>query len=243
MRIVLVWLFLSGGLLAQPWVVAHRGGVRLGAENTLQTFARAREVGVDAIELDIHQSRDGALVVIHDETLDRTYAVPGRVGEMTLRELREIGVPTLGEAAAVAGDCRLFVEIKHPKGTRYEGIEERLLEVLREHDLLDSAVVISFDATSLKRLRELEPGLATAYLTGKYVEPARVKAEIGATYYSPHYSKVDEALCAQLREAGLKLSVWTVNDVEAMRAMLKLPGCDAITTDDPARLLEIQKSP
>jgi glycerophosphoryl diester phosphodiesterase len=135
------------------------------------------------------------------------------------------------------GDTRLFVEIKHPRGTRYEGIEERLVKVLRDHHRVGKDVVISFDRTSLIRLHELEPGLPTAFLTGKYVEPAQVKVELGAAYYSPHYSKVDTVLLEQVRAAGLKLSVWTVNDPEAMRAMVKA-GCHAITTDDPEALLE-----
>ena len=130
----------------------------------------------------------------------------------------------------------MFVEIKHPHGSRYEGIESRLLEALRRNDLVGSAVVISFDAASLRTLHELEPELATGYLIGGAIETGDLKERLGITYLSPHYSRVDKASAERVRQAGLKLSVWTVDDESAMEAMRDL-GCDAITTNRPEVLL------
>jgi glycerophosphoryl diester phosphodiesterase len=238
MRLFVLLLCLSTSLWAQPWVVAHRGGVRLGAENSLTTFRQARDLGVDAVELDIHQSRDGALVVIHDETLQRTHGHPGKVSQLSLAELRAAGVPTLEEALDALGDLRLLIEIKQPRDARYEGLERRLLQLLRERDCLSRVVVISFDADSLVRLRQLDPGIATGYLSGKAVDPAWVRSHLRATYYCPHYSRVDAELVEKTRAEGLKLGVWTVNGPDDMRSMIRL-GCNAITTDDPALLKQV----
>jgi glycerophosphoryl diester phosphodiesterase len=210
----------------------------LGPENRLETFRKAIDLGVDAIEFDIHQSRDGHLVVLHDITLARTYdGHVGRVDQMTLAELQKLGVPTLNRTLKLArGRCRLLVEIKQPPDSRHRGIENRLMQSLREHKMVDDVVVISFDAESLRRMHKLEPRLATGYLTAR---PTRqeVARELGVTYLAPHFSGIDATFVHQAHAAGFKVGVWTVNDPAALRAMVDA-GCDAITTDRPDLLLE-----
>ncbi|MEW6284510.1 MAG: glycerophosphodiester phosphodiesterase [Candidatus Eremiobacterota bacterium] len=236
---ILLMLLCPAVASARPWVVAHRGAPSLGPENALATFEKACDLGVDAIELDIHQSRDGGLLVIHDDTLDRTYGRPGKVGEMTKSELVEVGVPTLQQALQVIRRrCQVLVEIKHPGDSRYQGIEERLLEVLRSEGRLQGVVVISFDSTSLRRLHELQPSLVTGWLVGIPVDPSRARRELGITYLAPHFSLVDQRLVREVRASGLKLGVWTVNREADLRRMVEL-GCDAITTDEPRRLMEL----
>ena len=241
MRRMLLFLFcLSSVALARPWVVAHRGGTKLGAENALPTFEKAIALGVDAIELDIHLTRDNGLVVIHDETVDRTFpGHTGAVGEMTEQEASAVGLPTLAQALEVCkGRCKVFVEIKHPHSRRYEGIEKVLLQVLEEHDMLDQVVVISFDAESLRVLRQLEPKLATAYLSSKALDPWDIGNNPKASYASPHFKNVDGTYVDAVHAAGLKISVWTVDDRESMQRMRDL-GCDAVTTNDPELLLDV----
>ncbi len=229
-------LLLQVGALAEPLSVAHRGGPRLGPENALATFQRALEFQVDAIELDIHQSRDGGLVVIHDSNLKRTHGVDGEVDQMTIEELTRAGVPTLQQAIDLTqGRCRLFIEIKHPHGRRHQGIEERLLRVIKENGLMESAVVISFDSTSIRRLHQLDHHLTTGWLAGDAMKAQQIDPELGATYVSPHYGKVDAAFTQWAHDAGYKVSVWTVDDPEAIRRMAEV-GCDAITTNDPEGL-------
>ena len=223
---------------ATPWVVAHRGGPVLGPENRLETFRKAIDLGVDAIEFDIQQSRDGHLVVLHDITLARTFGHLGRVDQMTLAELQKLGVPTLNQTLKLARRrCRLLVEIKQPPDSRHKGIENRLMRSLREHKMVDDVVVISFDAESLRRLHKLEPRLATGYLT---VQPTRreVARELGVTYLAPHFSGIDATFVQEAHAAGFKVGVWTVNDPAALKAMIDA-GCDAITTDRPDLLREI----
>ena len=226
---------------ADPWVVAHRGGTGLGPENRLQTFAKALELGVDALELDIHQSSDGGLVVIHDLTLDRTFGVSGRVDRMTLKQLKALGVPTLQQVVdLVGGRAALVVEIKQPKdGTHHQGIEKRLIALLKKNDILESTVVISFYADSLKVLHKLEPALATGYLFGgTALRPNELKRELGVSYAGPHYKLATAEYIRECHQAGLKVSTWTVNDTGAMRALVS-SGVDCITTNHPDQLLKL----
>jgi len=240
----LVFLLTVG--FAQPLVVAHRGGTALGPENRLSTFQEAIALKVDAIELDIHQSKDGALMVIHDNTLDRTFGRPGRVDRMTRQELVEIGVPTLEQAVDLAkGRCRLVVEIKHPHGDeRHEGIEKRLVELLRTKNVVQETIVISFDKKSLVTLHKLAPELTTGYLFATPGYPLdQARAELGVTYVGPYYLLATPAFIGEAHKAGLKVNPWTVNQASGMRLLIE-SDCDAITTNEPALLQsEMKKVP
>ena len=218
----------------RPLVVAHRGGAALGKENSLRLFQKALELGVDAIELDIHQSADGHLVVLHDVSLKRTHGLDRRVDQMNLAELGRAGVPTLQEAIdTIDGRCILLVEVKHPAPARYQGIEKRLHALLKKNDLLKSVVVISFDTTTLKLLHKLEPTLKTGYLYATPgVSPVQAKARFGVTYLCPYYRFASIELIDQAHAAGLKINAWTVNDEPAMEKLVQ-SGCDAVTTDHP----------
>lgn len=244
-KYLLFSLLLGLSLLMQAWadplVVAHRGGTELGPENRLETFRRAIELEVDAIELDIHKSVDGVLFVIHDSTLTRTFGVEGKVNEMTAEELARIGVPTLSEVFSLVEDrVKLIVEIKASE----PGIEEALAALLEEYGLLDSAIVISFHSEPLRELHRLCPSLATGFLYGSTEStPEQLKAELGIRYLGPHYSQVNSTLIRQVRQAGLLINPWTVDDEESLRKMIEL-GCDAVTTNYPTRLLKLlKKSP
>lgn len=237
----LVVLLLSLPSLAKPWVVAHRGGPSLGPENRLETFSKAAALGVDFVELDIHQTLDGALMVIHDDTLQRTFGREGKVQELTLQELREIGVPTLQDVIdEIAGRCRIIVEIKHPKQSRHQGIEQNLVSLLSAQKLLDSAIVISFDADSVRVVKELEPGLKTGLLFGgqERVSVEKIKRDLGVDYLGPHYRLATPELVREAHDLGLKVNAWTVNSEEEVKFCLR-SGVDAVTTDFPDRVLQL----
>lgn len=236
LRALVALLLLTAAALADPWVVAHRGGA-LGPENMPVTLAKAAALGVDAVEFDVHLSRDGQVVVIHDHTLLRTFGQVGRVNEMTLAQLQAAGVPSLGEALEAVGPARAFVELKHPPGSRYPGLEEAVLEELRAHRCLERAVIISFDRQSVRRIHELAPAVATGLLFGR---PERLEevVELGATYAAPHHALVDKAFVDKAHRLGLKVSTWTVDDPEAMKTLVDL-GVEAITTNQPRLLLDL----
>jgi glycerophosphoryl diester phosphodiesterase len=221
-----------------PLVVAHRGSTEQATENTLEAFQHALDEGANALELDVHLTSDGDLAVIHDDTLDRTHGRPGTVRQMTSQELREAGVPMLQDVLNLP-ETTLIVEIKHPKGGRHQGVEQILVDQLERAGALERTVVISFDEQSLRTLHQLEPDLATGYLySGKTLDPAQAKLDLGIDYLGPHFSQVTPEYVEQAHQAGLKVNPWTVNQVSDLQRMVDL-GVDAITTDQPDELAQL----
>jgi len=229
----------------KPWVVAHRGGAKLAPENTLKAFSGAIALGADAFELDIHLSRDQQLVVIHDDTLQRTSKKDGVVREMTLAQLKQADptIPSLAEALRLArGKCRVIVEIKHPHGSRHQDIENVLLKTLEQEKMLDQVVVISFDRQSLKTLRKMNASLETGYLFGAPTPLENLKKDLGITFVGPHFRLASAQFIAEAHALGLRVNAWTVDDPLDMRRLLQ-DCCDCITTDRPDRLLKLLATP
>jgi glycerophosphoryl diester phosphodiesterase len=216
---------------APAWVVAHRGSAQKAIENTLPAFRQAVADGADALELDVHLTKDKDLAVIHDDTLDRTFGRPGEVREMTSQELREVGVPMLSEVLEL-GEHQLVVEIKHPKGGRHEGIEQILVDQLEQAKADERTLVISFDETSLKKVHELDPGLETGYLySGHPINFKQTKEELGISYIEPHFKAITRDYVRRAHQNGLKVNTWTVDEQRDIQRMIAY-GVDAITTND-----------
>ena len=222
-----------------PMVIAHRGWTEDAPENSLKAFHDAMLHNADGIELDVHLTADHDLVVIHDDTLDRTYGQPGEVQYMTSLELREIGVPMLSDVLAIPDDCKIVVEIKHPKTGHSNGVEQVVLDQLKRAGAEDRAIVVSFDESSLKILHEIEPDLHTGLLySGRPLDPKQVRDELGVSYLGPHFAGVTNSLVRKAHEAGLKVNPWTVDTVRDQKRMLAY-GVDAMTTDNGGQLQEL----
>ena len=215
---------------SRPLAVAHRGSAQHSTENTLPAFQQAVEDGADVIELDIHLTADKDLAVIHDDTLERTHGHPGEVRKMTSQELRALGVPMLGDVLQLT-ETPLFVEIKQPKNGRHEGIEQILVDQLDRAQADSRTVVISFDETSLKKVHELDPALATGYLyAGRPIDIEKTRDELGIQYLAPHFAMINREFVEEAHAAGLKVDAWLVNRSKDMQRMADY-NCDAITTD------------
>jgi glycerophosphoryl diester phosphodiesterase len=236
-------------------VAAHRGGAALWPENSLLAFRNAAALGVGYLELDVHLSKDGELVVLHDPTLDRTTTGTGAVKDRTLAELKSLRlkdaaggvtgepVPTLNEVVAIAASSRreLLVEIKvGPGRTRYPGIEERVIAVLDRHGMTDRAVVMAFEPETWRRVRELRPSLRTGALysartlgagtpVAQALEDARAA---GVWHVGLHHALVTPEVVRQARAAGLVLGAWTVNEPDVMRRLIEQEVA-IVTTDRP----------
>lgn len=235
---------------------AHRGGSLLWPENSLLAFGRAAGLGADFIEFDVHLSRDGEPVVIHDATLDRTTTGRGPVRERTLAELKALRlkdsggtvtvetVPSLDEVVrlAASGKRQALLEIKVDElRRRYAGIEETVLAVLDRHGMASSTVIMAFEADTWRRVRALRPDIRTAALyaprmvEGSPAGLAGVMDEVrqaGVAFIGLHQALVDAQAVALARKMGLGLGVWTVNEREAMRRLIDL-GVGIIITDRP----------
>src|SRR5262245_51794437 len=142
----------------RPLVFAHRGGSALAPENTLTAFAKGLALGADGIELDVHLSRDGIVVVHHDRTLDRTTSLRGDVALRTADELSRADVPTLGEVLRTHRDVRVIVELK----VNSAQMAAAVVDVLRAADAVERVCVGSFGKRVLSTVRSLEPALATS---------------------------------------------------------------------------------
>ena len=235
-------------------LAAHRGGSLLWPENSLLAFRNAVALGADFIEFDVHLSRDGEVVVVHDPTLDRTTSGSGPVKDRTVAELKalrlkdragaltEETVPTLDEVAAVAakGKRRMLLEIKvDASRARYPGIEEKVLAILDRHGMAGSTVVMAFEAPTWRRVRELRPDVATCALySARMLGRTSLAAELetlrsaGVRFIGVEHTAVDAAAVAQARAAGIGIGAWTVNDVAGMKRQIDA-GAAILITDQP----------
>lgn len=229
-------------------VVAHRGGANLAPENTLAAFRNALQMGIQVMELDVHPTRDGHLVVIHDDTLERTTTGMGPVRQHTLEELQQFDagswysssfagerIPTLRSILKLAreNDAGLVIELKHPcDGPRYAHIEEQLLKELQSEQMTERVVVISFDFETVTRL---DPSLKRGFL---FYQPTDLSQLGRLDWIGPYLGLVDRQMVEQAHALGMKVNVWTVNEEQDMRRMLEI-GVDAVTSDSPDVCLKV----
>ncbi len=214
------------------WIVGHRGAAGLAPENTLEAFVRGVAAGADVVECDVHLSRDGVPVVIHDGTLGRTTGGSGPVGARTLAELQRLDagagqrLPTLAEVFA-AIDVPVQVEIKDPAAV---GAVAAFLSGMHR---AERTWVVAFDLRLLAEIGRQVPGLRTGVLCA--ARPADAVAAcrgVGAAAFCPLHTWVDAALMAACRAAQVAVMPWTVNlptDVLRLREL----GAAAVTTDRP----------
>ena len=235
-------------------IVAHRGWSGEAPENTMAAFKLAlTEPDIAIIELDVHLSKDGVPVVIHDHTLDRTTSGIGRVKDYTLEELRRLDagswfapqfaeerIPTLEEVLELAkGRCMLHVELK-TMGDEYEGIEEKVIAVIHRHGMKDEVVLSSFDHDSMKRANEIDPSIRTGLIfMGKPMLLAEQLRYAGATSVSMHYAFVTRDVVNEMAENGIDMGVWTVDDPDILAGIIEQYPDMRITTNYPDRVLRI----
>jgi glycerophosphoryl diester phosphodiesterase len=196
------------------------------------------------IECDVHMSSDGELVVIHDHTLERTTNGAGYVAQHTLAELRELDagagerLPLLAEVCELAREAGvgLCVETKQTP-LRYPGLEERVIAELIDSEMLDQTVVISFNHSSIRRMKQLEPRLTTGILEGaRPIDPAGMMRGALADLYAPHYGAMDRELVEEVHGAGGAVGVWIVDD-DAAVTWCKVCKPDSVFTNRPREVL------
>lgn len=237
-----------------PLFAAHRGGAALWPENSLLAFRNALALGADFLELDVHLSRDGEVMVIHDATLDRTTDGSGPVREHSAAELRALHlkdgggaptaepVPTLDEvvALAAAGQRQMLLEIKtDDRKRRYPGIEEKVMAVLDRHRFTSFAIVMAFERETWRRVREIRPDArAGALYSARALPAAAIEPQLqalrqaGIGFVGLDQRLVTADVARQARLAGLTLGVWTVNERDAIERFIG-QGVGVVITDRP----------
>jgi glycerophosphoryl diester phosphodiesterase len=215
-------------------VIGHRGAAGEAPENTLEAFAHARGLGLSGVELDVHLSADGLLVVIHDDTLDRTTPGHGPVADLTAAQLSALGVPRLSEMLEqFPGFATYQIEIKAHDPALYAGLCRQLAETVERAGLAEHVLVISFDAAALAAMRTAAPNLARGLLGG-FAELAEVEtaAGLGCAWISVYVQSAAPGVLEAARERGLRVSCWTCNSAEEVRRAVELEA-EAVVTDVP----------
>jgi glycerophosphoryl diester phosphodiesterase len=213
----------------QPLRIGHRDAAGHAPENTLLSIETALAIGVDVVEIDVHRSLDGHLIVMHDERVDRTTNGSGYIRDLTLAELCTLqpGVPTLAEVlAAVKGRAALMIEMK------VRGIAQDVVEMA----LGASVYYASFLHSELLRVRELEPDARTiALIDAAPVSPTTFALDARATHAGSAFDSLESNFIAALKSAGIGVFTWTVDDPRDIAHARSL-GVDGLISNFPDRL-------
>jgi glycerophosphoryl diester phosphodiesterase len=212
--------------------IGHRGVMGVEPENTLRSFVRAEQAGMDAIELDLHLSKDGALAVMHDADVDRTTDGSGSIAEMTLAELRQLDagggqrVPVFEEVLD-AVRCPLQAEIKDVAAAR------ALAEVMRKRDLVPRVEVSSFHDDAIAEISALVPGVRTVLIASRWGADVTDRAKaVGAHALALNIRRLTLETVETAHAEGLRVIGWVVNTQEHLRLVRALE-LDGATTDFP----------
>jgi glycerophosphoryl diester phosphodiesterase len=241
--------------------VAHRGGAQLAPENTFAAFRNALTLPIDAIELDVHMSRDGHVVVFHDNHVHKRTNGSGNLLDLDLAYLRRLDasarfpggwsepqqIPTLSEVLELAkGRTQVYIEIKMSKRRRayepYPYIAENVVELVHLAGMLDQVVVISFDWMILAVIKSLEPSIETGMIVSDRVWNPRTRdgiqlviekaGEYGCTWINMDCKLFTSEMPQTLHKHALKLGLWTVNK-QADMLRFASAGVDSLTSDRP----------
>lgn len=217
-------------------ILGHRGASGYAPENTLEAFQLAMEMGADGFELDVHMSADGELVVIHDESVDRTTNGTGLVRELTLRELKALDascgmnayagarIPTLSEVFDLIRDTRHIVNVEiKTDDWFYPQIEEKCIALAEEKAVEDRVIYSSFNHHTLLKLRTLKPDAKLGMLFGDLLlDPWTCAQQLRVDYLHPIKMNIYvPGFAKRSYHAGFGINLWTVNDEATMRECLK----------------------
>lgn len=233
-------------------IIGHRGGAAGYPENTLAAFKKAVELGADGVEFDVQLTKDGEVVVIHDELIDRTMTGSGLVKDHTLKELRQMSageffspdfkaekIPTLTEVLEIVQDLEVInIELKNY--LPYPELEEKVLKLVDQFEIRDQVIISSFNHHSLQKVKKLQPTIKTgALLMAKMIEPADYAFKRGFDALHLHFLTADQKTIDKSHFMGMQVNVYTVNFAESVLELLK-KEVDMIMTDDLKMALKIR---
>jgi glycerophosphoryl diester phosphodiesterase len=218
-------------------LMGHRGAAALEPENTLRSIELALEIGVSAVEIDVHLTRDKELAVIHDSTLDRTTNGTGPVSSYTLSEIKKFDVgkgetiPSLQEVIdLVRGRARLIVELKE------EGTEQGVVTLIRKNNLHDSVYVISFWHKLVKRVKEMDSRIKTGVLLVGCPVDACLARSVSADALVMNYAFVNGELVEAAHRQGVKVFIWNIDYPDLLKPYAEMQ-VDGIGSNDPRILV------
>lgn len=234
-------------------IFAHRGYSGKYPENTMIAFKKALEYGVDGIELDVQLTKDGEVVIIHDETIDRTTTGKGFVVDYTYEELekfdasfkfKDLGfnkIPTLREYFQLVKDYDIVTNVELKTGiNEYLGIEEKVWELIKEYNLEEKVIISSFNHFSVMRMKKIAPQLKYGFLSEDWIINAgKYTHSHGVQCYHPRFNNLVPDVIKELKKYNLEINTWTVNLEEDMRYLYS-NNIDVIITNYPELAQEIK---
>jgi glycerophosphoryl diester phosphodiesterase len=226
---------LNSGRRRSPEIISHRGAHQTLPENSIPAFLRAIELGAQAIELDVHGTSDGVLVVHHDAEMNAPGLPPRRIALLSATDVRklrldhDIEIPTLAEVLdAIRGDVTVYVEIKAP------AIEPLVVREIREHNV--DCAIHSFDHRIVKTVKSIFPVVRTGVLqVARHVDPIQALIATGAEDLWQEVSFIDEELVSRAHSIDARVIAWTANEPEHWETLRRI-GVDGICTDLIAEL-------
>ena len=235
-------------------IFAHRGYSGKYPENTMIAFKKALECGVDGIELDVQLTKDGEVVIIHDETIDRTTTGKGFVVDYTYEELekfdasfkfKDLGfnkIPTLREYFQLVKDYDIVTNVELKTGiNEYLGIEEKVWELIKEYNLEEKVIISSFNHFSVMRMKKIAPQLKYGFLSEDWIiDAGKYTHSHGVQCYHPRFNNLVPDVIKELKKYNLEINTWTVNLEEDMRYLYS-NNIDVIITNYPELAQEIKK--
>lgn len=233
---------------------AHRGFCSRYPENTLLAFEKALAEGVDGIENDIQLTKDGEMVIIHDETVDRTTDGKGWVKDLTLAQIKELDaggkfdsgfaglrVPTLREYFELVKDQPIVTNIEMKTGVfEYREMEQKLADMIREYRLEEKVLITSFNHFTIMRMKKLAPELKYGFLAYDWrLDAGEYTQKHGVPCYHPDYHNLTWEVVEDLKTHGIEVNPYTVDDPDDIRDMMA-KGVHAVITNCPDVVNEIR---
>lgn len=240
--ILLCGVTLASCNMRQPLVIGHRGAMGHETENTLASIQKAMDLGVDMIEIDVFKIQSGEIVVFHDETVDRLTNGPGKIEEYNIVELRKLivdgghKIPMLQDVLKLI-DNKVALNIELKGDDTADKVNHIMNYYIEKNGWSpENFIISSFKWDELREMRKLNPNVQIAVLTEENpVDAIPVAKELNAVAINPYFKNLDLEIANQIREAGLKIYVWTVNEDYDIDAMKRI-GVDGIITNYPERL-------
>lgn len=234
---------------------AHRGFKASYPENTMLAFKKAVEAGADGIEFDVQLSKDGKVVIIHDETLNRVTGVQGYVKDFNLDELKELnasineeeefgfnGIPTLKEYLDYIKDKNIITNIELKNSIfEYPGLEKKVIDLVYEFDLVDKVMFSSFNHESMLKVKDLDKTIKCGLLTAScLINPGEYVKKLGMEAYHPTAYSLSSKKVADLHSHGIEVNAWT-GEIPFPLEKLKEYKVDGIISDYTSEVNKILK--
>ena len=240
------------------FIFAHRGYSAKYPENTMLSFKKAEKTGAHGIELDVQLSKDGEVMVIHDEKLNRTTNGNGFVKDLDCQELKKLriisknpflrkeSIPTLREVLEWLAHNQLICNIELKNNViRYEGMEDKVIELVRKYQLTKRIILSSFNHESVAQCIKIAPEIETALIISQKMSQKIDKSweyasSMGAKGFHPKYTSLTDEVLKKSLENGICVRPYTVNNEKDMLRLFQA-GCTAFFTDEPVLALSLRK--